>query len=438
MKVLVVSQPVFSNTNNMGKTLKGYFKKFDPSEIAQLYFRKGTPKDVSSCENYYSFSDEDAIISIIKRNHYGKRFCKEEIKRQNAEKVIREPQEEAIDKIYKIKSKHKAWVLIIRDFLRSLSAWKNKELLNWIEEMDPDLLFFAAGDMIFSYEIVRYLAIHLKKPLVIVCLDDFYINNRNKYDFLGEIRQKRFLKTVKKTMDHTAALFTICDSMNRAYTELFHKKCYTLYTSAEDKKLVLNQEASQISYIGNIGCGRCQSLLQIGEALSKLEGAEYPKYIDVYSGSNHMECIEMLKNGVGVRFHGAISENQVLEVMSNSMAVIHTESFEKEMMDRVRFSVSTKIAESLMYGPCMIAYGPEGIASIDYLKENHAAYVISSPEGLAEKLKEFFDQQSIRENILKNARLLAHKNHDDDINPKKVREWIQEIVDCNGKESTKV
>ena len=56
--------------------------------------------------------------------------------------------------------------------------------------------------------------------------------------------------------------------------------------------------------------------------------------------------------------------------MANSMAVIHTESFEQEMMELVRFSVSTKIAESLMYGPCLIAYGPEGIASIDYLKEN--------------------------------------------------------------------
>ena len=43
-----------------------------------------------------------------------------------------------------------------------------------------------------------------------------------------------------------------------------------------------------------------------------------------------------------------------------SMAVIHTESFEQEMMELVRFSVSTKIAESLMYGPCLIAYGPDG------------------------------------------------------------------------------
>ena len=48
-------------------------------------------------------------------------------------------------------------------------------------------------------------------------------------------------------------------------------------------------------------------------------------------------------------FCGEISAESVLEVMANSMAVIHTESFEQEMMELVRFSVSTKIAESLMY-----------------------------------------------------------------------------------------
>ena len=65
-------------------------------------------------------------------------------------------------------------------------------------------------------------------------------------------------------------------------------------------------------------------------------------------------------------------------------------------MELVRFSVSTKIAESLMYGPCLIAYGPEGIASIDYLKENNAAYVISRPEDLEKGLEEILTNKELR------------------------------------------
>lgn len=84
-----------------------------------------------------------------------------------------------------------------------------------------------------------------------------------------------------------------------------------------------------------------------------------------------------------------------------------------------------------MYGPCLIAYGPEGIASIDYLKENNAAYVITRPEDLESGLTEILTNAALREQIIKNARALAERNHNADVNPKKVREWLENIVNDN-------
>ena len=115
-------------------------------------------------------------------------------------------------------------------------------------------------------------------------------------------------------------------------------------------------------------------------------------------------------------------------VMENSVAVIHTESFAPKIKEKIRFSVSTKIAESLMYGPCLIAYGPEGIASIDYLKENKAAYVITRPEDLESGLTEILTNRDLREQIVRNARALAVKNHNAEVNPKKVRMWLEQVV----------
>ncbi|MCI6538114.1 MAG: glycosyltransferase [Lachnospiraceae bacterium] len=430
MKVLVVSQPVFSNTNNMGKTLKGYFSCFQPSEIAQLYLRNGIPTELSSCENYYRFSDEDALKSILNRRIHGKRFDKENI---TLAKDIDKNRKAASDlqpegMVYKMKSKHKAWMLLLRDMMHDLSNWKNEDLLIWVREMNPDIIFFAAGDSAFSYKITDYIARKMKKPLVVGCMDDFYINNQNKNDFLGRFRQNQFMKVVKKTMEDADALFTICDSMNRVYHQMFQRKCYTLHTPAVKREIILDEKAHQISYIGNVGCGRVQSLLEIGQALSEVNSEELPGYVDVYSGTKQPEYIEKLRQAPGIRFHGAISPEQVLEVMGHSMAVIHTESFDTNMMERVRFSVSTKIAESLMYGPCLLAYGPKGIASIDYLKENHAAYVISSRQKLKQGLQELLGNAKLRNEILKNARVLAEKNHDGEKNPGNVRKWLSEIA----------
>lgn len=431
MKVLVISHPVFSDMNNMGKTLKGYFSKFDSAEIAQLYLREGTPRDLEICENYYCFSDKDALLSFFKRNHFGKNYTREIIENNRIVLDDISYRGNKKERIYKFKYKHKAWMLFLRDFLRDRSRWDNPQLLGWVKKVNPDVIVFAAGETMFSYHVAQYVRTYLKKPLVVACMDDYYINNQNKHEVLGQLRQKRFLDTVRNTMDDAAAIFTICDSMNYSYGQMFQKKCYTLYTPAENKQIILNENAIQFSYIGNLSCGRYRSLLEIGKALSKLEDEKIPKHIDVYSGTVYSEYVEPLKNAPGIRFHGAISADQVLEVMANSKAVVHTESFEKDMMDRVRFSVSTKIADSLRYGPCLFAYGPQGIASIDYLEKNNAAYIISSKAHLEDGLKEFFGNVELRKMILQNARVLAVKNHNSDENPRKVRQWLEEIVACD-------
>lgn len=421
MKVLIISQPVLSKTNNMGKTLMGYFSSFKPSEVAQLYLRNGVPNNTERCFQYYRFSDEDAVHSIYNRKVTGTKFKEENIKAENVQ-----PQSSA--DVYKIGSKHKAWMLLFRDLLWRFSSWKNSDLLGWVKEVDPDVVFFAAGDGGFSYRIADYLAKYLNKPLVVVCMDDFFVNNRNKGELLGAIRQKLFMRTVKRTMSKAAAVFTICESMNRVYSQMFGVPCYTLHTAAARKMLKYSADANQISYIGNVGCGRYKSLLEIGKALSAIRSEGVPKCIDIYTESYQPEYIEPLKDAPGIRFHGSISPDEVLNVMSNSMAVIHTESFERNMMDMVRFSVSTKIAESLMYGPCLIAYGPEGIASIDYLKENNAAWTITRPEDIEKGLEKILKNSTLREQIVRNARKLAEKNHNADVNPKKVREWLELII----------
>lgn len=424
MKVLIISQPVLSQSNNMGKTLAGYFKAFSPKDISQLYLRQGVPTSVDTCENYYCFSDSDALKSILNHKVQGVSFTGKSLVCTNNTKSTLENND-----AYKLGSAHKAWMLFARDAVWRLSSWKNKKLLNWLDHTEADVVFFAPGDGAFIYRVADEIARYLHKPLVMVCMDDFFVNNRTQNEVLGKLRQKCFMKVVHKTVKNCDAIFTICDEMNDIYSNLFGKKCFTLHTAAENKDLHLNPTANHISYIGNLSCGRYKSLIQMGRALSETQDERLPQFIDVYSGTKEAQCLEPLKNAPGINFCGEISAKKVLEVMTDSLAVIHTESFEPEMMSLVRFSVSTKIAESLMYGPCLIAYGPEGIASIDYLKENNAAYIITCPEDLESGLTEILTNAALREQIIKNARALAARNHNADVNPKKVREWLEQVTE---------
>ena len=66
---------------------------------------------------------------------------------------------------------------------------------------------------------------------------------------------------------------------------------------------------------------------------------------------------------------------------------MHVESFDEKSKNSTRYSLSTKIPEYLNSGVCIFAYGPDDIASIEYLKENSVAFVCSNKTDLRLTLK---------------------------------------------------
>ena len=112
------------------------------------------------------------------------------------------------------------------------------------------------------------------------------------------------------------------------------------------------------------------------------------------------------------------------EIIRASRAVIHTESFDPVIRERVRYSLSTKIADSLAGGTCLLAYGPAEAASMDYLIRNGAAFAATSPEELREILPRMFtdDEAYLRTSV--NAAALARKNH----RPETTRETIRSTL----------
>jgi glycosyltransferase involved in cell wall biosynthesis len=232
-------------------------------------------------------------------------------------------------------------------------------------------------------------------------------------------------------MKRASCAFTICDSMSEAYAPLFGIRCHTLYTASEPRAgRDTFPKSGPISYAGTLGHGRHQSIMAVGEALSRLALPDGPREICVYSAESRPEILSELQAAKGVRFCGRLSAEGVERVMRESVAVLHAESFDEKETARVRFSVSTKIADSLMNGPCLIAYGPEGIASIDYLRAHQAAWVISDPDALEAALYRILTEPALRAETVARARALAQANHRADEVSAKVRAWLQEVIEA--------
>ena len=415
-RVLVISHNVFSDNTSMGKTLSTFFYGWDKEKIAQLYFHSGVPTN-NICNNFYRITDIDAIKSILNKSCSG-----DVLNEKNIDKTrVSSDDTDGINGIYNFGRKRLPIIYILRDIVRSISIKKNKKLYTWLKNFRPEIVFFASGDYEFPYHIALEIALEFRIPLVICCFDDYYLFNENHRLVLGKIRQKHFMKTVNKTMHYASHVFTVSDLMAEAYKKLFGKSCSVLYTATYLKEGNADTNRSGISYLGGLGLNRDKQLVDIGLTLKDLNSELIPKYIDVYSGETNATILKNMTIENGICFHGAVPQDKVANIIEHSIAVIHTESFVEDVKCRVMYSVSTKIPDSLATGACLLAYGPNDVASIDYLARNEAAFVASNKEELKQRIKEIFESNELREKISANAIALAKRNHDKNKIPVQVK-----------------
>ena len=426
----------------MGKTLKNYFCEAGGIVVHQFFIHSEVPVDDAVCSDYFRFTDSDALKSRLQFRERGTIFDHRDI-RSSLE--FSRTDRGTVGKLYQYGRKRTPAIYILRNLVWKTARWNTRKLRDWIQSASPDVVFFAAGDYAFAYEIAKKIADYADCALVVLCTDNFIPNEEKQkkntsaeiwpkrlktaFDgpLLKKLSERQFIKTVYATMGRTECILCMCDEMRDWYRNLFSKTAYTVYTGAEERAFpTVNKKKHVISYVGYLGGNRHKSLIELGEAISKLDLLGGPDAIEVYSNEKRPQIVEELRKSKGIRFHGEASSEKASEVIADSEFVVHVEGFDTESRKKVRYSVSTKIADYLMNGPCIIAYGPGEVASMRYLSDNGAGFTITSKEMLSEKLREIFSDPQKSVDIVNNARLVAHRNHE----TKKVGERLSKLLGC--------
>ena len=416
-RVLVISHNAFGKVNNMGRTMEAAFRGWDPQCIAQIYFLDEQPAS-AVCTHFFQVTDTDVLKSLLSRRAGGRTV--------SAVKVTDALQEKSAGwktTIIKAARYRTPLVYCTRNLLWKLGEWKSAALWSFLDDFKPEAVFYASGDYAFSYEVALTIMKDRNIPLIIGCYDDFYIGKRQTINPLYWINRRNLLSKAEKAFTYAKAFVAVCDLMTRDYEKRFHKPGVTLYTATG--LIPKNcEKAPRIIYTGNLGYGRAEQLAALGRAVKDLPFDCPPHHIDVYSAEIRTEIIGQMNESNGICFHGRISPEEVADVICYSTLLIHVESFEPEFEQRVRYSISTKIADCLASGTCILAYGPTTVASIQYLKDNQAAYVINSPSELNSGLQKLLYNAKLRQEIIENALNLAKRNHNQKSNQEKVRTII--------------
>lgn len=423
MKILIISHNPISTYNNMGKTIKSLFSQFEKEELCQLYIYPSIP-DCDVCNSYFQITDIDILRSYYTLGCVGK-----ERSAETSQHLIFQDEEKK--KLYQNRNNHLPIKELLRDAMWFFSRWYNKKLKKWLMQEEPTCIFLAPGTSKFISDISLKISKDYKIPIIVYICDDYYFNVNPK-GIVAKIVHNQLKNKINKLLQHSSHLITICDGMRIIYSQKFDISSTTIMTGSSIKirnKPFFRNNLDTIYYFGNIRCNRYHSLLDIGKILDKINDTYKTNYmLKIYSGETDKIILNEINKCSSIKFCGFISSEKVEQLMCSGEIILHVEAFDEFAINMVKYSISTKIADSVASGVPLFAYGPKGIASIDYLLNNKCAEVCTCKELLEEQLLNFISHHEYRKQCVESALLCAENNHNSQKNSLKVKRIIQEIL----------
>ena len=116
--------------------------------------------------------------------------------------------------------------------------------------------------------------------------------------------------------------------------------------------------------------------------------------------------------------HGFVEYEDLVKELERAAFLVHVESFDPFYKEDLKYAFSTKIADSLASGACLIVYAPPNMAVSQYLNGKNSSVLINDKSQLESTLRSILSDDNQRKMISENGRRLAEQNHSIDKNRK--------------------
>ena len=418
-RILIIGNECLSQSSSNGRTLRNFLVGWPKENLAQFYIHADAP-DFEICDNFYCVTDGQALRAFLGKGKSGG-VVTEAPKAENKQPGLKQSRG------------RNAKTMLARELIWNSGRWGWKQLQQWVAEFDPQVLLLQAGDCGFMCRMARKLAKKHKIPLAIYNSEGYYFK---KFDYfraaglahrLYPVFYGQFCRQFRKVMKMARETIYICEPLQQDYDKVFAHSSHTVYTAtgvtAAEKQ---PHEGFVASYLGNLGVGRHEPLIEIGNALQKIS----PELkLNVYGKAPNEQVQKALESCPGICLKGFVPYEQVVEVLQQSDLLVHGESRDPFYREDLKYGFSTKMADSLASGTCFLLYAAPELACARYLRENEAAYVVSDPEELEQTLGLLVSDPEARNRYLANAKKLVEQNHREEVGVARFQEILRKAAE---------
>lgn len=415
MKVLVITRSSWRKDNSVGNTLENLFSGIDFS-FDSISFRD-MPSDNSVAKKCFHISDIQIIKKILgKINSVGSTEVVMDSKTDdNGELIITEKSL----KNYSMKF-NCGIAPFFQELLWNIGKWKNDKFDTYLQEVSPDIIFMPVFPRVYPHKVLKYIKQRTQGKVVLYHADDTYTFRQFDLNPLFWLYRIYLRKWVRNSVRISDLNYAISNIQKNEYEKIFDINFNILYKGADFVNNPLNKMTGIIKmiYTGNIDLNRWKTLYAVGKAIEDMDHVQFDIYTMTHLNNKMVNAFNELKM---TKIRGAITAEQVKLVQEDSDILVHVESFDIKNRLKVHQSFSTKIVDYLSSGKCILAVGPSDVASIDYLKNNDAAYIITELSGLKEQLHKLLSSKKLILEYADKSWACGQRNH----NIKKIQNGLK-------------
>ena len=426
MRVLLVSVVPVSKSVSSGNTLLNVMENFDDVELRNVCVRAGTPDtDISKC---FCVTEKMLIKNLLGKGPAGVSFVP-------AERNSEPRRNKTENRILRFVHAHR-WTLLLwaQAMVWHVGRWKSKELKEFVEDYDPDIVFtFLSATPFLNRMIMHIMKLAPRAKLVLFAWDNTYSYKQLMLSPLMWIQRFMDRFPMRKVAVRADKFYVICKEMKEEYEKSFDRECKILtkgadFTDEAQLKGTYNRPL-QLVYTGNILLNRWKSLARIAEALERVNQNGVRAQLRIYTGNTLTKRMDQaLNRGESSIVMGSVPSSQVAQIQKEADMLVHVESMDLKNRLWVRQSFSTKIVDYLAASRPILAYGPFDVASIAHLRDNACAVVANKPEELYEQLLALVDHDGALDELAAKAYQCGRAYHQQSEIRKMLRRDFNELL----------
>jgi hypothetical protein len=410
MKLLVISRSAWKDDNALGNTLSNFFGGWDKKHIYNVYCRSELPAN-DVCEKYYSITEKDIIKNFITPWKIGKQI-QDAGKRKTTRQKNNEKAEKTMLDFFR-RNRYSVF-LFVRELIWSFGNWKNNKLDKFLADTNPEIIFCFAAEAHYLNKLLMYCKTKSSAKLVLFFADDTYsYKSYMPISFLYQFLSRRHIKNIVTFADK---IYGASPKLCQEYSRIFNIEITPLYKGCFFKNYEEKTSISspiKIVYAGNLFYGRWEILKALADEIERINKDSIKIVMEIFTTATITNEIDMALNREKSSYiMGALPYEDVKKVLQKADIVLHVESFNPKQVKSTRLSFSTKIIDCMQSGSCMMAIGPQNIASIDYLENIEGPIVVTEISNIGKTLNNIVEKPEIILSKAISLRRYAMEHHD--------------------------